>query len=118
MTLKQDNLETYQLLSDILNGVKDYSRTDPHIAFGEAETIISCLSHLTDPLLRMEQAYRELVVSYLDDGKSKAESEARAKASEEYRKWQKLKLMCELANEHIMLLKKFKDQLDVERGTY
>lgn len=107
-------LVTYNLLKKLLVEVKDYSSTDPHRALSEAETIVSCLATLTDPLLELEQEYRELVVLHIDDGKSKAESEARAKASNEYRRWQKMKMMYELGDEHVKILKKFKDVLEAE----
>lgn len=79
-----------------------------------AEQIIGTLAFLISPLMLMESHYRQKVVEFLNEGYSHAESESRAKAATEYSEWKKYLMLYELANEQILLLKKFKDKLSDE----
>ena len=114
-SLTNDEKATFNLLVTVLTGAKDYSEIkDFHGLFADLEAIVSALALLIDPQMRLEQAYRELVVKYMDDGDSHAKAEAKARASEEYRKWKKLELTCKLADEQIKALKKFESSLAME----
>jgi len=99
----------------LLAKARDY-KTIPEAstAFMEAENFIGCMAYLTGEVSNLEQLYRIQIVQGLDDGKSNAESEARAKASDQYKEWQKIKNLYELLGEQIKIIKKFQGRLDDE----
>lgn len=103
-----------EVLRMVHNSKELASKQDFHSLFLDVEGIISTLAFLAGPRVEREHAYRLLVVQFIDQGKSKAEAEARGKASQEYVAWQKLEYVCKLADEQIKILKKFKDDLQQE----
>lgn len=103
-----------QILSEIARA-KDFSTTtDINEIFASAETIIGSLAFLTSPIVDAEIEYRKQIVYYINEGKSHAEAETRAKTSEAYKYWKKLEAVKDLANEQILLLKKFQTELGLE----
>ena len=89
------------------------SDTNVHEVFLSAERIISWLAYLISPIAEMEQKYRMLAIASKDE--TNASAEARAKASDEYKEWRKYTALYELGHEQVMLLKKFKENLEMER---
>ncbi len=102
-----------QMLTVIAEARRSSETQDFHSMFLGAENIISYQAYLISPLMDLEQAYRRKVVEYMDTD-SAAKGEAKAKASDEYKDWKKLEKAYDLGNEQIMLLKKFKDNLEME----
>ena len=93
----------------------DFSRPQSlHVIFTSAETLIAALASLTSPLIELESAYHNDVRGYIEDGKSATAAEALAKAGEAYKDWKKVKMIYELAQEQIMLLKKFHSAIEDE----
>lgn len=103
-----------EILSFVAKGKKYTELKDFHTLFMDAESIISALAYLVGPKSNLEHQYRMLKVKYMDEGRSHAESEARAKASEVYKEFRKIESVCEIAIEQIQLLKKFKGDLELE----
>lgn len=102
------------LLSIIVKSKKYTELNDFHSLFMDAESIVSGLAFLIGPLREQEQRYRMLLVKHMNDGDSHAKAEAKAKASPEYMAFRKIEDVVELAKEQIMLLKKFKGDLELE----
>lgn len=71
-----------------------------------ATKLNALLGSLDDEYIHVEMVYRRLRTGFLDDGKSAAESEARAKSSDAYRDFLRLKAKRERCAEFIMLAKK------------
>ncbi len=110
---EQDVKETAILLrNEIAKAQKITSDTDIHTVFLSAELIIGCLSYLISPIADMEQKYRQLAIP--NPQQSNAAAEAIAKASNEYKEWRKYAALYELGHEQIMLLKKFREDLQRE----
>ena len=112
------NEETNKLttaLRDTIGRARSYSGVDVHEVFLDAESIISALAYLISPKMELETRYRTKIVEYMANGDSAAKAEAKAKAGTEYSEWRKLEQLYDLGNEQIMLLKKFKDGLEMER---
>lgn len=108
-------LETAKRLVLEIGRAKELSDTNNvNEIFLSAEFIIASLAYLISPLTQLETSYRELIVKYMDLEDSHAKAEAKAKASKEYQEWNKLKMLMELANSQIMILKKFRSNLEVE----
>jgi hypothetical protein len=113
---EKDLKETALMLRDEIAKAKDLtSDVDIDAVFFSAETIISCLSYLISPIADMEQAYRRIVRDRLIAEDSNAKAEAIAKASEEYKSWKKYSALYDLGHEQVMVLKKFRDNLALER---
>mgnify|MGYP001604973145 CR=1 FL=1 len=102
-----------ELVNEIAKANQITSDTDVHEVFLSAERIISWLAYLISPIADMEQEYR--IKAIPTEKQSNANAEAIAKASDEYKKWRKYTALYELAQEQIMLLKKFKENLELER---
>ena len=106
--------QVYSDLVETIQRAKQYSENNNlNQIFTDAESIIAILAYLIDPMLRAEQDYREKVVEYMVVD-SVAKAEAKAKSTEEYRKWKKLEMIYKLAEEQIKMLKKFRDKLQDE----
>lgn len=102
-----------ELRNEIARAKQLTTNSDVHEIFISAENIISTLSFLISPIADMEMAYRKKIVEYmLEDSHAKAE--AKAKASEEYKEWRKFTALYDLAHEQLMLLKKFREDLQKE----
>lgn len=102
------------VLEEIANARRYSESTAPHDLFLSCEAIISSLAFLIGPLMDLETAYRQKVRTYMLADHSHAKAEALAKADQEYQDWRKLQYAYDLANQQIMLLKKFSDKLQQE----
>lgn len=110
-----DEKETYDVLVTELQSAKDFTKVgDFQSLFMGAEAINSALAFLADALIRFEQEYRAKILFHEEAGDSHARAETKAKTLEEYRKYRKLQLVYERADEHIKLLKKFRDVMGNE----
>lgn len=102
-------------LRDQIGEARNYTQaTDAFEIFMDAESIVGTLSFLISPLMELETLYRQKVVEFMDGGDSAAKADAKAKATNEYKEWRKLQMIIELAQEQIMLCKKFKDSIEME----
>lgn len=102
-------------LNEIARARKYSENPTPHELFISSETLVSCLASLLGPLMDAETQYRQKVKLYISDSDmSNAKAEVFAKADEEYKSWQKLKLVYELAEQQIMIVKKFSSLLGDE----
>lgn len=112
---EQDVMETaMHLRNEIAKAQKITSDTDIHTIFLSAEFIVSCLSYLIAPIADMEQKYRIQIVKVMESGSSNAAAEAKAKSTDQYKEWRKYAALYELGHEQIMLLKKFREDLQRE----
>lgn len=117
--MNEDTKELAQfVLAEIANARKYSQNPAPHDLFLSSETIVSSLASLIGPLLDLETAYRQKIKEYMLQDMSNAKAETMAKADNEYKNWQKLKMVYELAQEQIMLIKKFGTFLQHEKSTY
>lgn len=115
ITMNQEALEEAKIVLSLIAKSKNYSEVkDFNSLFLDAESIISSLAYLIGPLRDQEQEYRSLIVKFTDQGDSHAKAEAKAKASDEYKFFKKLEDVYELAKEQVMILKKFKGDLEAE----
>lgn len=105
------------LLSEIASAKNLISNSDMNGVFMSAENLISSLAYLITPLAELEQAYRKEAMTQ-DDKESQVKAEARAKASDTYKEWRKLDNLINLSHEQVMLLKKFRDDLAMEKQRY
>lgn len=110
----RDALGRLKVTQDRLNKGAFKKTPTVYEQFADAEFIIGTLSFLLSPKMQLEHEYRKLIVSFMAEGDSHAKAEARAKAEDVYLDWKKLEALYELAHEQIMLLKRFKDELDNE----
>ena len=109
--------ETRQLVDDLqeaLSRAKDYSKVSIHDVFLDAEAIIATMSYIIKPMFELENQYRNIIANKVLQGDSNAKAESLAKASEIYRDWRYISEMYELSKEQVMLLKKFKTELEGE----
>lgn len=93
---------------------KHESIPDADLAYQDAEKIIAYQAYLTGELSNLEQKYREAIVTNMQNGDSHAAAEAKAKATDEFKNWQKVKNIYELLGEQIKILKKFQGNLEKE----
>jgi len=108
-------LDDAKAIRDIIGKARSYRGTpDLNELFLDAETIIGSLAYLIGPKIELEAAYRAKVVEYMEAGDSHAKAEAKARASDAYKNWKKVESIYELGHEQVMLLKKFKDDLNSE----
>lgn len=113
--MNEETRKTAQLILSEIAKSRNYSDTTaPHELFLACETIISGLAYLIGPKADLETKYRELIVKFMDEGDSHAKSEAKGKASKEYADYRKLEGIYEIGNQQILLLKKFKIDLQGE----
>lgn len=105
-----------ELRGEIIKANEITSNTDIHEVFLSAERIISWLAYLISPIADMEQAYRQKAIP--NQEQSNAAAEAIAKASDEYKEWRKYSALYDLGHEQVMLLKKFKENLELEKRRY
>jgi len=115
---EHDIKETALLLRDeMAKATKLTSDVSLHTVFLSAETIISCLSYLISPIAEMEQRYRLIVVTKMTEpDMSHARAEAYAKSTDEYKEWRKYSALYDLGHEQLMLLKKFRNDLAMEKS--
>jgi len=114
--LERDIHETAIILrNEIARAGQLASDVHIHEVFLSAETIISCLAYLISPIAEMEQRYRQKVMDAMLSG-SNAKAEAHGKASEEYKEWRKHAALYKLGHEQLMLLKKFRNDLAMEKS--
>lgn len=110
--------EIQQLCEDLRSEIghaKELSTTtDIHSVFMSVETIIGIMAYLISPLVVMESKFNTLVKQLESEGKSHASAETVAKTSEEYAEWKKVRLLYELGNEQVKVLKKFTQRLGEE----
>lgn len=112
--MSNENPNFKDMLAVIIRG-KDYSKIkDMNTLFWDAESIISTMAYLIKPLMDSEQTYRKLSVAYMEAGDSHAKAEAKAKCSDEYNDYKKNQMVYDLANEQVMLIKKFGTELKME----
>lgn len=102
------------LLANIADAQKFSNPFNANQLFIISENLLSCLAYLVGPLMDAESAYRGKTAEFMAQGDSASAAEIKSKASEEYKKWKKLDYACELAQEQIMLLKKFADKMEFE----
>lgn len=111
------NEETKQVCRDLVNEIgKAQSLTnnfDLNEVFLSVENIISSLAYLIKPKADLEQLYR--LEAMPREEESQAKAEARAKTTDSYKDWRKLVDIYELAHEQIMILKKFKEDIALEK---
>ena len=113
--MEKDIKETSIMLrNEIAKAGQLASDVDIHEVFLSAETIISCLAYLISPIAEMEQRYRQKVMDAMLSG-SNAKAEAHGKASEEYKEWRKHAALYKLGHEQILLLKRFRTDLALEK---
>lgn len=113
--MTDDTKKIIQLLLQEISAAKEYSKSpEPHDLFISAETIISSLAYLIGPLMDAETAYRQKIKKYVEEGDSNAKAESRAMAEEEYKNWRKIKMVYELSEEQVKLIKKFGTYLQGE----
>lgn len=97
-------------LDDILNffeeEVKKGTPITPGIWLDGAVRLVSLLAGLDDEMIEAEMEYRQLRSLYIEEGKSAAEAEARAKSNQLYAKYLKLKAKRERVQEIVNLSKK------------
>jgi hypothetical protein len=110
--------ELHKSATDILAIIANSSRfsenRDFHELFLDAESLISGMAFLIGPVRDLEQKYRQEIVGYMSEGDSHAKAETKAKAGDTYKQYRKLEDVVELAKEQVMLLKKFKGDLETE----
>ena len=102
-----------ELVAEIAHAKTITTTTDIADVFMSAEQIIGTLAYLIGPIQDMEQEYRKLALKR--DEESQSQADARAKASDEYKRWKKFERLYDLAHEQVMMLKKFKDDIAMER---
>lgn len=102
-----------ELRNEIARSKELTTNTDISDVFLSAEFIISGLASLIGFIAELEQRYRQVVVKHMLEG-SHARAEAIAKSGDEYKEWRKFKDLYDLAHEQVMLLKKFRDDLQRE----
>ena len=93
----------------------DYTDVSISEAFFYADSINSALAFLVGPKRKLEQAHNLNILRYIDNGDSKAAAEIRAKTKQAYLDWKRIEDVCDLAHEKILLLKKFKEDLEIEQ---
>lgn len=108
--------QTAKLILSEIAKARAYSDVpEPHDLFLSAETIISGLASLIGPMMSLETAYRQAIVNYMDEGDSHAKAEAKAKAGVAYAEYKKLDYVMKLAEAQTQLIKKFAQDLQMER---
>lgn len=102
-------------LLSLIGTTRDYSNPRAFIELGGAcDEIMREMVYLVGPLMDAETAYRDEIRLLMESDVSVAKAEAMAKAGVNYNEWQKLKLVYELAEQQIMLLKKFGSKMEGE----
>ena len=110
-----DELSTYQTLLKELGEARDFTKAgDFNALLLGAETVNASLVFLADALIRFEQDYRKKLLEAEEAGSSHAKAENSAKLTDEYRKYKKLQIVYDRAEEHLKLLKKASDILNQE----
>lgn len=113
--MNANTIETCKFIIELVRETKQYTQNTSMIDLFRISTEISAhLSFLIGSLADLEMAYRQKVTEFMEAGDSNAKAEAKAKATEEYKHWRKVKLTYDLGEEQIKLLKKFSDKLEYE----
>jgi len=109
------------ILSEIVSLKQGVKGNDSHGLLISLETLMAALASLTGPLVDLEMAYRNKLKEHIltpeVDGKSMSQSKAEvlAKAGDEYKDWQKILKVYELAQEQVLVIKKFSDKIEYGR---
>lgn len=101
-------------LRDAIGKGRQYDRTDILGMFMECENIIGILAYLISPLTKFEQEYRTKIVNYMEQGDSHAKAQEKARISDAYVNYRNLDMLCKLGDDKVKILKKFKDNLEME----
>ncbi len=113
--MNNETKDTAKLILAEIAKARNYSELPtPHDLFISSEAIISGMAYLIGPLMDAETAYRSKVDGFIGEKMSAAAAEAKAKAGIEYAEWKKLERTYNLAEQQLMILKKFKDDLQME----
>ena len=86
----------------------------PAELFETSEFLLSFRSWLTNHIMEAEARYRDKVQEFKDQNMSVAASETNAKTTAEYRAYKYLNRVDDLAQEQILLVKKFSSRLEEE----
>lgn len=79
-----------------------------------SEFLLSFRAWLTAHIMEAEAKYRDKIEEFRMEGKSVAAAETKAKTTPEYRAYKFLERTDDLANEQVLLVKKFFSRLDEE----
>ena len=101
------------LVNEIGRAKELTGNVDMNEVFMSVEYIIADLAYLIKPLADLEQVYRKESLPLGEESQAKAE--ARAKAGDNYKEWRKLDDLMKLAHEQIMVLKKFREDIAMEK---
>lgn len=94
------------ILGEFEKHVADGTPVSPGLWLDGAAKLVSLMGSLDDELIDAELKYRNIRTFYIDDDKTAAEAEARAKSSEAYRNYLHLKAKKERIQEFINISKK------------
>ncbi len=86
--------------------------------FEICQDLIARQAWLISPLLEAETKYREKILEFRENYKTKAEAEIRGKITEEYKDYKYIEYAYELVNQQIMLVKKFASALQEEKSIH
>ncbi len=86
----------------------------PAELFESSEFLLSFRAWLTAHIMEAEARYRDKIEEFRVEGKSVAAAETKAKTTPEYRAYKYLSRVDELAQEQVLLVKKFFSRLDEE----
>lgn len=120
MKLNANKITTgYEIYSEIVSEIEEAKKLiavgniqEMGKSAGNLESLLASLSGIAEDA---KSAYHNIQVGHLDDGKSAAESEARARSSEAYQLYRKFSAMVDRGNSAIQTLKKWSDILSEER---
>ena len=97
-------------IDEILNGARDAVNNgvpvSPSSWLDAAQRLNALFQNLDEELIDAESAYMNVKVVYIEEGKTVAEAEARAKATEAYKNYLRLKAKKEQIKEFIRIVKK------------
>jgi|GEM_PF-6200812 len=90
------------------------------LLFEKAENLIGTLTYLVKPICELEVSYYQEIKRLMmsDDKMSVSRAENEAKTTDMYLEWRKLKMLVELANEQVMMIKKGLGGLEQEQRNF
>lgn len=116
--MEPKTLETAKIiLKEVDNAKRFVINSKMSELFLSSEVLMSAMASLLGPVVDLESAYRKKMKQYilsLEENKpmSLAKAELLAKADDEYKNWQKIKMVYDLAQEQVMVIKKFADKIE------
>lgn len=121
MSLNENNITTgYEIYSKIVEEIDEAKKLiavgniqEMGKSAGKLESYLASLSGIAEDA---RSEYHNIQTRHLDDGKSAAESQARAKASESYHLYRRFSAMIDRGNSAIQTLKKWASILEQERN--